>query len=138
MKIGFSFGQCVRDLVQGVVQFDDVLFIISGTLIDKNGGTSLDSMVDAYLQRPGYLQGLDREACLRMARRLWDANLVFQPRAQGIQRFPVVDYVWADVFPTPREPNPALQAAWENYRTIVQLTNSPPDDKYVAAAWKNY
>ena len=33
MKIGFSFGRCIRDIVNGEVGYDDVAWIISGTAL---------------------------------------------------------------------------------------------------------
>jgi len=31
MKIGFSFGRCVRDIVKGIVDIDDVMCVIART-----------------------------------------------------------------------------------------------------------
>jgi hypothetical protein len=58
MKIGFSFGRCVRDIVNGEVSIDDVAFIIAATNIhDKE---QLVRVVENYLYEPTYLNGLDK------------------------------------------------------------------------------
>jgi len=84
MKIGFSLGRCVRDIVNGDVGIDDVAFLITATYIKSP--EQLDNVINTYLFEPGYLIGLDGHRCLEVARQLWDSNRIIQPRAQGMHR----------------------------------------------------
>ena len=61
MKIGFSLGRCVRDIVNKDVSIDDVAFIIAATHI--NSVAQLDQVVEMCMYESGYLLGLDFEKC---------------------------------------------------------------------------
>lgn len=126
MRIGFSFGRCIRDIVNGKVQYDDVLFIIAGTFIEKP--KQLEGIVNSYLHRRGYLQGLDFDACMKVADRLWDDRKVLQPRLEGIFRNMVPEHaVWGDLFLSPESSNPSIDAAWQQYRMLVDLCGKSKD-----------
>lgn len=123
MKIGFSFGRCVRDIVNGTVQYDDVLFIIASTLFETPA--ELDGVVEAYMHRSDYLRGLSHDECLKVARRLWDDQKILQPRREGIYRSMTPEHaVWGDIFISPQNPNPSITAAWEQYRMLIQLCSA--------------
>ena len=134
MKIGFSFGQCVADIVNGKVKYEDVLFIISGTAIE-----SRDKLVDmgaSYHTRAGYWLGLDLVKCMEVTNRLWDGQKVLQPRLQGIYRGMMSkDCIWADLMPSPVKTNAALEEAWQAYRMLVELTGDIPKD--VQQEWQH-
>ena len=134
MKIGFSFGQCVADIVNGKVKYEDVLFIISGTAIDKR--ESLVEMGASYHTRAGYWLGLDLVKCMAVTNRLWDGQKVIQPRLQGIHRGMMnKDCIWADLMPSPVKTNAALEEAWQAYRMLVELTGDIPKD--VQQEWQH-
>ncbi len=84
MKIGFSLGRCVRDIVTGSVSIDDVAFIIAATAIREK--EKLRPVIQDYTWRDGYLYGLDEEVCQSVAEQLWDQRKILQPRLQGLQR----------------------------------------------------
>ena len=65
MKIGFSLGRCVRDIVRGDVSIDDVAFIIAATNIHDE--EQLSRVIENYLYEPTYLNGLDGEQCQSVA-----------------------------------------------------------------------
>lgn len=44
MKIGLSYSRCVRDIVDGVVDIDDVLIIISRTDFDPRNDVQWESI----------------------------------------------------------------------------------------------
>ena len=60
MKIGFSLGRCVRDIVRGDVHIDDVAFIIAATSIHDE--EQLTGVIENYMYR-------DDGGCLRADRR---------------------------------------------------------------------
>lgn len=127
MKIGFSFGQCIADLVNKKVKFDDVLLIISGTAIEKR--EDIDAVIESYASRPGYLLGLDYAECLDMAQRIWDNHKLYQPRLTGDFRSVVPrDCIWGDLLPSPVKGNAALEQAWDQYRMLVSLTGDVPEN----------
>lgn len=120
MKIGFSFGRCVRDIVTGHVAHDDVLMIIAATRIESPD--RIEDVVDSYLNRPDYLRGLDRVRCVAVARQLWDQGKIIQPRLEGIHQTMAPEWaVWADLAISPEKTNPAIDAAWQQYRMLVNL-----------------
>jgi len=122
MKIGFSFGRCVRDIVNGQVQYDDVMFIISATCME--GPEHVNQVIESYLHRRDYLEGLDPDQCLAQAHQLWQDQKILQPRLQGINRNIVPkSVVWADLYAPPARNTEAVAQAWNQYRMLVALTN---------------
>lgn len=126
MKLGFSLGMCVSDLVKNKVRFEDVLVLITGTALTSR--EDIKTIVDSYGNRANYWLGLDLDACQKMTERLWDHGKILQPRLNGIHRHMVhPDCIWADVLPSPAKNNAALTEAWEQYRMLVDLTGDVPE-----------
>ncbi len=123
MKIGFSFGRCVRDIVVGDVSIDDVAFVITAT--NMRDRAHVDKVIRAYMGEPGYLLGLDHEACLAVAHNLWDTNRLLQPRAQGLHRHHQPENsIWVDIFPTALSSNESVKRAWESYRFMLHMVEN--------------
>jgi hypothetical protein len=129
MKIGFSFGRCIRDIVNGTVKLDDVLVIIARTWMDDMDVVA--DVVHQYMYQRGYLLGLDEIECQRVAAELFKSGRIHQPRAltkgAARQTIPFDQYVWMDVTPTNASDIPAVQAAWENYQMVLKLCTELPD-----------
>ena len=133
MKIGFSFGRCIRDIVNGEVNYDDVAWIISGTTVKDAEGAKF--VIEDYMHRQDYLEGLDQEQCMDIGMRLFNQGKVFQPRLQGIRAFRIPEgAVWADLFPTNGSKSDAVKKAWEAYRFMLHMTAQLPED--VKENWK--
>lgn len=138
MKIGFSFGKCVRDIVNGVVDIDDVVVIVARTMVDEE---HLDAMIEAYGSRRDYLLGLDIQSCKDVANALWKQGKIHQPRSLGLYAgWPAPEgYVWMDLYPTLDSDNPAVKAAWSDYRMVLKLAEgpAPKEDFYddVVKSW---
>lgn len=123
MKIGFSLGRCVRDIVQGKVDEDEVAFIITATCIRDI--EQLAPVINDYMFREDYLYGLSEEECQRVAQSLWDNNKLLQPRREGIHRHKQpTNSVWVDIFPTELSENEAVKKAWDNYRFMLHMTEN--------------
>lgn len=123
MKIGFSFGRCVRDIVKGDVSIDDVAFIITATKIHDRD--QIDNVISVYSTEPGYLLGLDYKQCLTVAYDLWDTDRLLQPRMQGLYRHMQPESsVWVDMFPTTLSENESVKKAWEAYRFMIHMTEN--------------
>jgi len=123
MKIGFSFGRCVRDIVNGEVSIDDVAFIVAATSIHDRD--QLDSVIANYMGRSDYLARLDQAKCQQVAIDLWDSNKILQPRRQGLQRHKQPETsVWVDLFPTELSTNESVKKAWDAYRFMLHMVEN--------------
>jgi len=127
MKIGFSLGRCVRDIVMGKISEDEVAFIIGATCIREE--EQLDRVIEDYMLRSDYLYGLDEEECKRVARSLWNSNKLIQPRREGIHRHKQPENsIWVDMFPTELSENDAVKKAWDAYRFMLHMTENVDQD----------
>jgi len=127
MKIGFSLGRCVRDVVNGLVKTDEIAWIIASTYI--NDVEQLEVVIRHYMAERGYLLGLDETECQRVAAELFNSGRVLQPRMQGVARIMVPeDSVWADLFPTVNSDNSNVKTAWDNYRFMLHMVEQLPED----------
>ena len=123
MKIGFSLGRCIRDIVRGDVGIDDVAFIIAATNIHDPKGLAL--VIQNYAWEPTYLSGLDEEECQAVALALWNSNRIIQPRRQGMHRHAQPENsIWVDMFPTKPSANENVQRAWEHYRLMLNMVEN--------------
>lgn len=124
MKMGFSLGRCVRDIVKELVDIDDVAFIIAATSIQDE--PQLANVIEQYMYRDDdYLYGLDESKCQEVALELWKTNKILQPRRQGIHRHRQPENsVWVDMFPTELSENPSVKSAWDAYRFMLHMTEN--------------
>lgn len=127
MKIGFSFGRCLRDIVNGEVAIEDVLCIIGRTRMLTE--EDVDWVVTEYRHRFGYLQGLDKDLCHKIGKDLFLSGRILEPRANGVSAMSVpADHLWMDLFPTViGVENEGVVAAWEAYRMMIGLTAQLPE-----------
>ena len=145
MKIGLSYSRCVRDIVDGKVDIDDVLVIITRTDFDPHDNEQWQSIwqgyaggSDASLMR-GFFggsnpewSGYDDEDLFRsVSIELWESGKLHQPRKFGAHptRRPEI---WLEaVLPDSElEKNPAAKIAWEKFQTVASLTNVNLDKDY--------
>ena len=123
MKIGFSLGRCIRDIVKNEVALEDVAFIIAATNIHEE--EQLIQVVDSYLYRDDYLYMLDEAECQRVAVELWNSNRILQPRRQGMHRHKQPENsVWVDMFPTVNSNSEAVKKSWDAYRFMLHMTEN--------------
>ena len=124
MKIGFSFGRCLRDIVTGEVEYDDVLVQVTRTHMSRV--EHIADVVVQYLDVRHYLGGLDAEACHATAIKLWNDGKLHQPRMYGQSYASRPEgLIWMDLFPSvTKDVNPMVQEAWENYRMTLSLAHS--------------
>jgi hypothetical protein len=127
MKIGFSLGRCIRDIVKKEVALDDVAFIIAATNIHEE--EQLVQVVDSYLYRDDYLYMLDEAECQQVALELWKSNRILQPRRQGMHRHKQPENsVWVDMFPTVNSDSEAVKKAWNGYRFMLHMVENVDTD----------
>ena len=147
MKIGLSYSRCVRDIVDGKVDIDDVLVVITRTDFDPNDNEQWQSIwqgyaggSDAAMMR-GFFGGSnpewygykdeDEDLFRNVSIELWETGKLHQPRKFGAhpQRRPEI---WLEaVLPNSElEKNPSAKMAWEKFQTIAGLSSVELDDKY--------
>ena len=127
MKIGFSLGRCVRDIVKETVKIEDVAFIIAATAIREK--PQLGHVISDYMWRENYLDGLDEDACQAVASQLWDQNKILQPRLQGLHRhMQPENAVWVDLFPTVASESDAVKKSWDAYRFMIHMIENVDAD----------
>ena len=123
MKIGFSFGRCIRDIVNGDIDLADVAFIICATSMRDR--EHMENVIGMYMHEPRYLAGLDYDQCMEVAFRLWDTNRLLQPRLQGLHRHAQPEKsVWVDMFPTELSENESVKNAWNAYRFMLHMVEN--------------
>lgn len=131
MKIGFSFGRCLRDIVTEKVRYDEVYLIVSRTLMRDS--THVEGVIEEYLFRPDYLMGLDETKCYEVGRRLYLNGKLYQPRAYGHSpRMVAENALWMDLAPCilgpdddGMDPHHAEQVmqAWKSYQLALKMTS---------------
>lgn len=142
MKIGLSYSRCVRDIVDGKVDIDDVLVIIARTDFDPNDDTQWSGIWDDYGggQRLGGIFGghewmnysaEDEHKFRQVTIDLWKQGKFHQPRKFGAYpaRRPEI---WLEaVLPSSElQRNPAAKDAWDKFQTVASLTNVKLNKEY--------
>ena len=144
MKIGLSYSRCIRDIVDGIVDIDDVLVIITRTDFDPHddeqwkgiwigygGGTPIASRGFFGHSNPEWAGYEDESKFRSVSIDLYDTGKMHQPRKFGAHpaRRPEI---WLEaVLPSAElDNNPAAKAAWNNFQIIAGLTNVSLDKDY--------
>jgi LmbE family N-acetylglucosaminyl deacetylase len=123
MKIGFSLGRCIRDIVKGDISLDDVAFIITATNIRER--EDMEFVILTYENEPEYLYGLEHKKCMEVAYELWDTNRLLQPRRQGLHRHKQPENsIWVDLYPTTLSDSESVKKAWDNYRFMIHMVEN--------------
>jgi len=135
MKIGLSYSRCVRDIIDGKVDIDDVLVIISSTNFDPNNDDEWKEVWDGY-GGGGYLgnpfsqsewinySNEDEDRVRSVSLQLWNDGKLHQPRKFGAHTKRSYHH-WREVVLMDEEldQNPAARNAWEKFKMIADLTN---------------
>ena len=140
MKIGLSYSRCVLDIVEGRVDMEDVLVLITRTDFDPRDDTQWTGIWQGYtlggLSNPEWadydLHNKEHEDKFRsVSCMLYEDGKMHQPRKFGAhpRRRPEI---WLEaVLPNSElENNPSAKLAWEKFQTIASLSSVKLDDKY--------
>ena len=140
MKIGLSYSRCILDIVEGRVDMDDVLVLITRTDFDPRDDTQWAGIWDGYtlggMSNPEWanydFNNKDDEDKFRsVSIMLYEDGKMHQPRQFGAhpQRRPEI---WLEaVLPNSElERNPTAKLAWEKFQTIASLSSVTLDDQY--------
>jgi hypothetical protein len=123
-KIGQSLSRCVRDILEGNVEIEDVFVVISRTRIPTREG--LRSVMEEYTYRNDVtsLYGHDIEKIMEVVYKLWDDGKLHQPRLSpnGHSFSGLAQDVWLDITPLPSFHNPTVVEAYQHYDMLRKLT----------------
>jgi hypothetical protein len=135
MKIGLSYSRCVRDIVDGVVDINDVLIVIARTDFDPNDDKQWDGIWASY--RIGFMShpewadypDEDEDRFRSISIQLWSDGKFHQPRKFGAHQ-PRRREVWLEaVLPSIElEKNVAAKDAWERFQVVAQLAGASLKD----------
>jgi hypothetical protein len=142
VKIGLSYSRCVRDIVDGTVDINDVLIIITRTDFDPRNDEQWNSIWTGYgggqtlgsvWSNPEWNNyGPEREEEFRKTSiDLLETGRLHQPRQFGTRPSRRSE-VWLEaVLPSSElDRNPAAREAWDRFQTIAGLTNVTLDKTY--------
>lgn len=138
MKIGLSYSRCVRDIVEGRVDINDVLVIVARTDFDPHndeqwagiwhgyaGGGTRGSMIRMFAgTNPewGAYGDEDEDRFRTVSCDLYDMGKLHQPRQFGAhpRRLP---YYWLETIVSDEEleTSPAVKDAWEKFQMVSGL-----------------
>jgi hypothetical protein len=147
MKIGLSYSRCVRDIVDGKVDIDDVLIVIARTDFDPRDAEQWAGIwqgyaggSDAQMMR-GFFGGSnpewagypaeDEDRFRSVSIELWETGKLHQPRKFGAYPSRRSE-IWLEaVLPSEElEKNPAAKNAWDRFQMVAGLTNVKLDKEY--------
>ena len=140
MKIGLSYSRCVLDIVEGRVEMEDVLVLITRTDFDPRDDVQWSGIWQGYtmggLSNTEWatydLHNKDHEDKFRsVSIMLYEDGKMHQPRKFGAhpQRR---SEIWLEtVLPSSElKNNLAAKEAWDNFQIISGLTNVTLDKEY--------
>jgi len=135
MKIGLSYSRCVKDIVDGTVDIDDVLVLITRTDFDPRDDAQWQGIWKGYRfgGNPEWYEyeDSDEDRFRSVSIELWETGRFHQPRKFGWHpaRRPEI---WLEtVLPDSEMQNrPAVKDAWDQFQTIAGLTNTRLDREY--------
>jgi len=137
MKIGLSFSRCLKDIIDGNVDINDVLVIISRTNFDPTNDSQWKSIWDGYryggFSKAEWYEYTDEdEVRFRdLTIDLLKTGKLHQPRQFGgyVARR---SEIWLEaILPNEElESNPAAKAAWEEFQVAASLTGVAFDRNY--------
>lgn len=138
MKIGLSYSRCVRDIVEGKVDIDDVLVIVARTDFDPNNDEQWAGIWSGYhdsfgLSNPEWRNypPEDEQKFRDVSIELWETGKFHQPRKFGAHPRRLPHYWLETVLPSDElETNPAVKMAWEKFQTLASLSSVTLNDKY--------
>jgi len=131
MRIGLSYSRCVRDIIDGTVDINDVLVIIARTDFDPHDDDQWNSIWVGYhdsfgLSNPEWRNypPEDEDRFRSVSIELWETGRLHQPRKFGyhVRRLP---YYWLETGLPSDELDrfPAVKTAWDNFQVVAGLAN---------------
>jgi len=140
MKIGLSYSRCVLDIVEGRVDIDDVLVLITRTDFDPRDDAQWTGIWQGYclggLSNPewgdyDWASKDDEDKFRSVSIMLYETGRMHQPRKFGARPKRRPEYWLETCLPSSElERNPAAKIAWNNFQVIAGLTDVKLDKDY--------
>lgn len=131
MKIGLSLSRCVRDIVEGRVNINDVLVLITRTDFDPTVDKQWQSIWDGYTAYRPEWGDLEEDDVRSVVMNLWAEGKIHQPRKFGAHPRRRPEYWLETVLPESElERNPAAKDAWDRFQVVAGLANIGIDREY--------
>ena len=140
MKIGLSYSRCVLDIVEGRVDIEDVLVLITRTDFDPRddeqwsgiwSGYCLGGMSNPEWGRYDFNNKEDEDRFRSVSCMLYEDGKMHQPRQFGAHPRRRPEFWLETVLPNSElENNPTAKMAWEKFQTVAALSSVKLDDKY--------
>ena len=142
MKIGLSYSRCIRDIIDGNVDINDVLVLITRTDFDPHDDEQWTGIWKGYgggqtfgnpFSNPEWMgYPAEDEAKFRsITIELYNTGRMHQPRKFGARphRLP---YYWLEaVLPSKElDANPTVKDAWDKFQIVAELTNVKMEKHY--------
>lgn len=140
MKIGLSYSRCVLDIVEGRVDIEEVLVLITRTDFDPRDDQQWAGIWEGYcfggLSNPewsnyDYNSKAAEDKFRSVSIMLYEDGKMHQPRQFGAHPRRRSE-IWLEaVLPNSElENNPAARLAWNKFKNIAALSDVQLDDKY--------
>jgi hypothetical protein len=140
MKIGLSYSRCILDIVEGRVDMEDVLVLITRTNFDPRDddqwkgiwtGYCLGGASNPEWSNYDFHSKDDEDKFRSVSTMLYTDGKIHQPRQFGAHPRRRPEFWLETVLPTEElENNPAAKMAWEKFQTVASLTNVTLDKDY--------
>jgi len=138
MKIGLSYSRCIRDIVEGHVDINDVLVVIARTDFDPRDDNQWNGIWMGYRQRDGWSNpewadytNDDEDRFRSVSIELWESGKFHQPRQFGAYATRRSEIWLETVLPNDElDKNPTAKKAWDQFQTVAGLTNVKLDKDY--------
>jgi hypothetical protein len=126
LLIGTSLGKCVKDILDGTVKEDEVLFIVTNTMCP-----TLDRLIDVIKEYYYYpptraydMTAHSLEDAKEVAQRLFESGKLHQPRClTEVYRAHTLKDTWLEVVPTITSHNQSVVDAYGKYRMLAVLAS---------------
>lgn len=134
MKIGLSYSRCVRDIVDGTVDINDVLVLITRTDFDPHNDEQWKGIWNGYHWHNPEWADYPDDAELQFRNvtcNLYDSGKMHQPRQFGAHPRRRSEFWLEAVLPSSElESNPAAKDAWDKFQMVAGLTDVKLDKDY--------
>ena len=140
MKIGLSYSRCIKDIVDGTVDINDVLVVIARTDFDPRDDEQWKNIWNGYgggqnassiWSNPEWTGYTDEARFREVSIELWDEGKLHQPRKFGAHPARRREFWLETCLPDSElERNPAAKDAWNQFQTIAGLTSIKLDKTY--------
>jgi len=140
MKIGLSYSRCVLDIVEGRVDINDVLVLITRTDFDPRDDDQWHGIWISYClggaSNPEWsnyncASKEDEDKFRSVSIMLWEDGKLHQPRKFGARPARRSEFWLEAVLPDSElQTRPALKDAWDQFQMLAGLTNTKLDKNY--------